>query len=323
MSLKKMALICRWTHSRWKNVPMRFMRRLAEGVRGQRKVLKLTILETKNLTYVYGAGTPFERTAICGVDFTVTRGERIGIIGATGSGKSTFVQHLNGLLKPTSGNIFFDGKDIHESKDYTRQTRFKIGLVFQYPEYQLFENTVFNDIAFGPKNMGIKESEIRERVHEAAGFVRLDESLLEKSPFELSGGQKRRAAIAGVMAMMPEVLILDEPTAGLDPRGREEILYNIMGYKQAVDATLIIVTHNMDELVKSIEKVFMFDKGTIVKEGAPEKVFSDTAYLHEKGLAAPKMTMVAARLRALGLPISNDVLTITQLRAELNKLKAR
>jgi energy-coupling factor transport system ATP-binding protein len=191
--------------------------------------VKLALLETKNLTHIYGTGTPFERTAICNVDFTASRGESVGIIGATGSGKSTFVQHLNGLLKPTSGNVYFEQKDIHDSKDYTRKVRFKIGLVFQYPEYQLFEATVFDDIAFGPKNMGITGNEVRERVFEAAHFVRLDESLLEKSPFELSGGQKRRAAIAGVMAMMPEVLILDEPTAGLDPRGRDEILRNIIG----------------------------------------------------------------------------------------------
>jgi energy-coupling factor transport system ATP-binding protein len=283
----------------------------------------LAILETKNLTHVYGAGTPFERTAVCDVSFTASKGERIGIIGATGSGKSTFVQHLNGLLKPTSGHVYYDGKNIHDSKEYTRHSRYKIGLVFQYPEYQLFESTVYDDIAFGPKNMGFNDSEIMERVHEAAGFVRLDDACLEKSPFELSGGQKRRAAIAGVMAMMPEVLILDEPTAGLDPRGREEIIYNIMGYKQAVDATLIIVTHNMDEIVKSIERVFMFDKGSIVNEGAPAHVFSDTARLHELGLAAPKMTMVAARLRSLGLPISNDVLTIAQLRAEVNRLRAQ
>ena len=281
----------------------------------------MNLLETKNLTHVYGAGTPFERTAISDVNFAVSKGECVGIIGATGSGKSTFVQHLNGLLKPTSGHVYFEGKDIHESKSYTRQTRFKIGLVFQYPEYQLFESTVFDDIAFGPKNMGLEDDEVRERVHEAAGFVRLDETFLEKSPFELSGGQKRRAAIAGVMAMMPEVLILDEPTAGLDPRGRDDIIYNIMGYKQAVDATLIIVTHNMDELVRSVEKVFMFDKGSIVEEGTPSKVFSDTVRLHNLGLAAPKMTMVAERLRALGLPIRKDILTIEQLRKELNQLR--
>ena len=283
----------------------------------------MNLLETKNLTHVYGAGTPFERAAVRGVDFAASKGESIGIIGATGSGKSTFVQHLNGLLKPTSGHIYFEGKDIHESKEYTRKTRFKIGLVFQYPEYQLFESTVFDDIAFGPKNMGLKDDEVRERVHEAAGFVRLDESTLAKSPFELSGGQKRRAAIAGVMAMMPEVLILDEPTAGLDPRGRDDIIYNIMGYKQAVNATLIIVTHNMDELVRSVEKVFMFDRGSIVEEGTPAKVFSDTARLRELGLAAPKMTMVAERLRTLGLPIKKDILTIEQLHDALSELRSK
>lgn len=282
-----------------------------------------TILETKNLTHVYGAGTPFERSAICDINFSASSGECIGIIGATGSGKSTFVQHLNGLLKPTSGHVYFSGNDLHGSKEYTRKTRYKIGLVFQYPEYQLFESTVFDDIAFGPKNMGLGESEIKERVLEAASFVRLDDQLLEKSPFELSGGQKRRAAIAGVMAMMPEVLILDEPTAGLDPRGRDEILHNIMGYKHAINATLIIVTHNMDEVVKNIEKVFMFNDGHIIEEGAPAKVFSDTHRLHELGLAAPKMTMVAARLRELGLPIRDDILTIKQLRSELADFRNR
>jgi len=282
----------------------------------------LTLLETKNLTHIYGAGTPFERSAICNVTFTAQKGECIGIIGATGSGKSTFVQHLNGLLKPSSGQVYFEGNDIHESKDFTRQIRFKIGLVFQYPEYQLFESTVFNDIAFGPKNMGLSDAEVRERVFEAAGFVRLDESVMEKSPFELSGGQKRRAAIAGVMAMMPEVLILDEPTAGLDPRGRDNILYNIMGYKKAIDATLIIVTHNMDEIVRTATQVYLFNKGNIVESGTPSKVFSDTTRLRELGLAAPKMTMVAARLRSLGLNIPDDILTIKQLHEALSKLRS-
>ena len=283
----------------------------------------MTILETKNLTHVYGVGTPFERSAICDVNFTASKGECIGIVGATGSGKSTFVQHLNGLLKPTSGHIYFDNRDIHESKDYTREIRSKIGLVFQYPEYQLFESTVYDDIAFGPKNMGLQDSEVRERVYEAAGFVRLDESHLEKSPFELSGGQKRRAAIAGVMAMMPEVLILDEPTAGLDPRGRDDILYNIMGYKHAINATLIIVTHNMNEIARSATRVFVFDKGNIVNEGTPEKVFSDTIRLHELGLAAPQMTMVAARLKALGLPLPDGILTIDQLHSALSDLRKK
>ena len=281
----------------------------------------MPLIETKKLTHIYGAGTPFERAAVTDIDFAAEKGGCIGIIGATGSGKSTFVQHLNGLLKPTSGSVFFAGRDIHESKEHTRQTRFKIGLVFQYPEHQLFEATVFEDIAFGPKNMGLSGSEVRERAYEAAGFVRLDETLMQKSPFELSGGEKRRAAIAGVMAMMPEVLILDEPTAGLDPRGRDEIIHNIMGYKKAVDATLIMVTHNMDEIVRSVERTVLFSNGGIVMEGTPAEVFSDENRLHELGLAAPKMTMVAARLRALGLPVRGDVLTVAQLRDALVKLR--
>jgi energy-coupling factor transport system ATP-binding protein len=216
--------------------------------------------------------------------------------------------------------FFFNGRDVQESKEYMRQTRFKIGLVFQYPEYQLFESTVYEDIAFGPKNMGLSESEARERAYEAAGFVRLDESLMGKSPFELSGGQKRRAAIAGVMAMMPEVLILDEPTAGLDPRGRDDIIHNILSYKDAVDATLIVVTHNMDEIARAADKVFVFNEGCVDMEGAPAQVFSNEQRLKELGLSAPKMTLIAARLRALGLPISKEVLTISQLRQELREL---
>ena len=281
----------------------------------------MPLIETKNLTHIYGAGTPFEHTAIADIDFAAEKGECIGIIGATGSGKSTFIQHLNGLLKPTSGHVCYDGRDVHESKDYTRSTRFKIGLVFQYPEYQLFESTVFDDIAFGPKNMGLNDAEARERVYEAAGFVRFDEALLKKSPFELSGGQKRRAAIAGVMAMMPEVLILDEPTAGLDPRGRDNIMHNIMSYKDAVDATLIIVSHNMDEIVRSIERIILFDKGRIAAQGTPQQVFSDEARLNELGLIAPKMTVLAARLRKLGLPIGRDILTIAQLRQAILELR--
>ena len=283
----------------------------------------MSIIETKNLTHIYGSGTPFERVAINDINFSAEKGECIGIIGATGSGKSTFLQHLNGLLKPTSGNVFFDEKDIHESKTYTRQIRFKVGLVFQYPEYQLFEATVFDDIAFGPKNMGLGDSEVRERVYEAAGFVHLHESVMQKSPFELSGGQKRRAAIAGVMAMMPEVLILDEPTAGLDPRGRHDIVKNIMAYKEAVNATLIVVSHNMDDIVRSIEKLYVFENGNIVLQGSPAEVFSDDVRLHDMGLATPKMMMVAARLRALGLPLPHDILTRNQLRKELVKLMAK
>ena len=281
----------------------------------------MPLLRTEKLTHVYSAGTPFERVAIHDIDFAAEKGEYIGVIGATGSGKSTFIQHLNGLLSPTSGSIYFDERDLHESKEYTRKTRFKVGLVFQYPEYQLFESTVFEDIAFGPKNMGLKETEVRERVREAAGFVGLDDSHMEKSPFELSGGEKRRAAIAGVIAMRPEALILDEPTAGLDPRGRDEIIGNIMSYKRAHDATIIMVTHNMEEIARSVDRIILFEKGGVAMSGTPAQIFSSNERLAEMGLAAPKVTMVAARLRALGLPLKGDLYTIAQLRHELGKLR--
>jgi len=281
----------------------------------------LKLITTEKLTHVYSAGTPFEHTAICDIDFTAEKGEYLGIIGATGSGKSTFIQHLNGLLKPTSGHVYFDGRDIHESKDFTRLLRFKVGLVFQYPEYQLFETTVFEDIAFGPKNMKLPEEEVRERVLEAAGFVGIDVSLLGKSPFELSGGEKRRAAIAGVIAMRPEVLVLDEPTAGLDPRGRDEIVGNIMNYKRAHDATVIMVTHNMEEIARSVDRIVLFDNGGIAMDGAPAQVFAQSERLASLGLAAPKVALVAARLRALGLPIERSVFTIEQLLLALHELR--
>ena len=278
-------------------------------------------LRTEKLTHIYSVDTPFEHVAIHNIDFTAEKGEYLGIIGATGSGKSTFIQHLNGLLKPTSGRVYFDDRDIHESKDYTRKARFKVGLVFQYPEYQLFESTVFDDIAFGPKNMGLKEPEVHERVYEAAGFVGLDEPLLKKSPFELSGGQKRRAAIAGVIAMRPEVLILDEPTAGLDPRGRDGIIGNITNYKRAHDATVVMVTHNMEEIARTVDRIVLFEKGGVAMEGAPAQIFAQEEQLAGLGLTAPKATLIAARLRARGLPIRKDIYTIEFLRSELNKLR--
>jgi len=281
----------------------------------------LALIRTEKLTHIYSTGTPFEHVAIRDIDFAAEKGEYLGIIGATGSGKSTFIQHLNGLLKPTSGSVFFDGHNIHESKEYARKTRFRVGLVFQYPEYQLFESTVYADIAFGPKNMGLPEPEVRERVIESAGFVGLEEVLLEKSPFELSGGQKRRAAIAGVIAMRPEVLILDEPTAGLDPRGRDEIVGNVMNYKKAHDATVVLVTHNMEEIARSVDRIILFDNGSAVMGGTPAQVFSESDRLSALGLTAPKVTMVAARLRALGLPIRQDIYTIAQMRQALDKLK--
>jgi len=281
----------------------------------------LALIRTENLTYTYSVGTPFERVAVRDIDFTAEKGEYIGVIGATGSGKSTLVQNINGLLKPTSGQVFYEGTDIHESKKYTRDIRFKVGLVFQYPEYQLFEATVFEDIAFGPKNMDLTESEIHERVYEAAGFVGLGESLMKKSPFGLSGGEKRRAAIAGVIAMRPEVLILDEPTAGLDPQGQAEIVRNIMNYKTTHGATIILVTHNMEEIARSVDRIVLINSGSIKMDGTPAQVFSESEKLRELGLAAPKSSMIAARLRTLGLPVKQGIYTTEQLRSALSELK--
>jgi energy-coupling factor transport system ATP-binding protein len=281
----------------------------------------LPLIKTEKLTHVYSTGTPFERVAIRDIDFAVEAGEYLGIIGATGSGKSTFIQHLNGLLKPSSGSVLFDGVDVHESKQHTREVRFRVGLVFQYPEYQLFEATVYEDIAFGPKNMGLSESEVRERVYEASGFVGLDKSIMGKSPFELSGGEKRRTAIAGVIAMRPEVLILDEPTAGLDPRGRDEIVRNVMSYKNSRDATVLLVTHNMEEIARSVDRILLLDKGTVAMDAAPTQVFSETERLKSLGLKPTKASLITARLQALGLPVEQGIYTSEQLRRALNKLK--
>ncbi|MCL2366764.1 MAG: energy-coupling factor transporter ATPase [Oscillospiraceae bacterium] len=279
------------------------------------------MLKTESLTHVYSSGTPFEHVAIYDIDFEVEKGEYLGIIGATGSGKSTFISHLNGLIKPTSGRVLYEGKDIHESKSFTRDTRFKVGLVFQYPEYQLFESTVFEDIAFGPKNMGLSASDVEERVLEAAGFAGLGDQLLKKSPFELSGGEKRRAAIAGVIAMRPEVLILDEPTAGLDPRGREEILRNVMNYKNAHGATVIMVTHDMEQLARAVDRIVILAHGKLEMQGTPAQIFSQDEALSALGLSAPKVTLVAARLRALGLKLPEDIYTTNMLCNALKELK--
>ena len=281
----------------------------------------MPFIKAEKITHIYSSGTPFERVAISGVDFVAEKGECLGIIGATGSGKSTFIQHLNGLLKPTTGRVLIDGRDIHESKDYARKARFRVGLVFQYPEYQLFDTTVYDDVAFGPKNMGLPETEVRCRVNEAAEFVGLEEPLLKKSPFELSGGQKRRAAIAGVIAMRPEALILDEPTAGLDPRGRDEIIRNIMGYKAAHGATIIMVTHNMEEIARSVDRIILFDNGRVAMEGTPARIFSENEQLELLGLTAPKATLVAMSLRARGAPIKKDIYTVAQLRNAINALR--
>ena len=279
------------------------------------------IIETKALTHIYSQGTPFERYALENVDFTVNQGEFMGIIGHTGSGKSTLIQHLNGLLKPSAGQVLFEGQDIWADKQFTRQVRFQVGLVFQYPEYQLFEETVFKDIAFGPKNMKLPEEEIRRRVLEAAAFVELPENLLELSPFELSGGQKRRVAIAGVIAMEPKVLILDEPTAGLDPKGREQILNNIRAYQAAKQATVIMVSHSMEEIADSVERLVVVNDAHIAMDGTPREVFSHARELEEMGLAVPQVTSVFLRLRELGLPVDTSVYTTAQAKAALMALK--
>lgn len=260
----------------------------------------MPIIRTENLTHTYSVGTPFERRAIEHIDFSAEKGEFIGIIGHTGSGKSTFIQHLNGLLKPEKGRVYFDETDIFTDKKATIFIRSKVGLVFQYPEYQLFEETVFKDIAFGPKNMGLSESEINERVREAADFVGVGESVLEKSPFELSGGQKRRVAIAGVIAMRPEVLILDEPTAGLDPRGQESILSNIIEYHD-MGATVIMVTHSMEEVAKVAERLVVFSEGKIVMDDTPSNIFSRGDEMEKLGLAVPQVTEIAMELEKLGI----------------------
>jgi energy-coupling factor transport system ATP-binding protein len=279
------------------------------------------LIKTEELTHIYSVDTPFEHVAIKNINFEASRGEYLGIIGHTGSGKSTFIQHLNGLLKPTSGKVLFDGRDIHASKDLTREIRFKVGLVFQYPEYQLFEETVYKDISFGPRNMKLPENEIDGRVREAAGFVGLPESILQKSPFELSGGQKRRAAIAGVIAMLPEVLILDEPTAGLDPKGRDEIILNIRQYQRSTNSTVIMVTHSMEDIARTVDRILVFNNGGILMQGTPAEIFPRSGELTDVGLTVPKVTMVAHRLRALGLPISEDIYTIEQLKSVLTALK--
>ncbi len=278
------------------------------------------ILLVQNLTHTYSAGTPFEHTALEQINFSVNRGEFIGIIGHTGSGKSTLMQHLNGLLKPSSGTILLDGKDIWADKKLTRQARFRVGLVFQYPEYQLFEETVYKDIAFGPKNMGLSKEEIDRRVHQAADFVGLTEQQLQVSPFDLSGGQKRRVAIAGVIAMEPEVLILDEPTAGLDPVGREEILMNIQRYRQAKNATIMMVSHSMNDVARLSDRLLVLSGAHIAMAGTPDEVFRRADELEKIGLDIPEITRIFLRLRAKGLPVE-PVYTMEQAIVALKKLK--
>ena len=278
------------------------------------------ILEVRNLDYIYSAGTPFEHKALDNVSFALEPGEFVGIIGHTGSGKSTLMQQMNGLLKPTSGQVLLDGVDIWSDKKLTRQARFRVGLVFQYPEYQLFEETVYRDIAFGPKNMGLEEKEVDRRVREAAGFVGLTEAQLEVSPFDLSGGQKRRVAIAGVIAMEPEVLILDEPTAGLDPVGRAEILGNIEAYRQAKKATIMMVSHSMEDVARLTDRLLVMNGSRLAMDGTPSEVFSRAQELLAMGLNIPQVTQVFLKLKKLGLDVKS-VYTMEQAVAEIVRLR--
>ena len=274
----------------------------------------MPILETKQLTHIYSQGTPFEHVALDRIDLTVEAGEYLAVIGRTGSGKSTLIQHLNGLLKPTSGQVLFEGEDIWSSKERTRQVRFQVGLVFQYPEYQLFEETVYKDIAFGPKNMKLDEAEVDRRVRQAARFVGLEDSQLEKSPFDLSGGQKRRVAIAGVIAMEPKVLILDEPTAGLDPAGAAQILENIRTYHREQGAAIVLVSHSMDEVAREAERLVVFHDAAVPFSGTPAEVFSHGEELEAIGLGVPAMTRLFTRLRAMGADVPAGVYTVEQAR---------
>lgn len=278
------------------------------------------ILSVKNLKYVYSAGTPFEHTALEDVSFSVNRGEFIGIIGHTGSGKSTLMQQLNGLLKPTSGSVILDGQDIWSDKKLTRQARFRVGLVFQYPEYQLFEETVYRDIAFGPKNMRLSAEEIDRRVREAAGFVGITDAQLQASPFDLSGGQKRRVAIAGVIAMEPEILILDEPTAGLDPSGRREILSNIAAYRKSKNATIMMVSHSMEDVARLTDRLLVLNGSRLAMDGTPDEIFAHAEELLNMGLNIPQVTQVFLHLRNMGLDVSG-VYTIEQAVAALKTRK--
>ena len=279
------------------------------------------ILQIKNLTHTYGQGTPFCRSAIQDVNFEVREGEFLGLIGHTGSGKSTLIQHLNGLLKPTSGQILLHGRDIWAEPKKIRNVRFQVGLVFQYPEYQLFEETVYKDIAFGPKNQGKTGAELDRAVREAARLVGLRDNQREKSPFELSGGQKRRVALAGVMAMEPEILVLDEPTAGLDPAGRANLMANIRDYHRNKGRTIILVSHSMDEIAQNVDRIVVMKSAHVLMQGTPAEVFARAEELLSAGLDVPQVTRLAMALRDRGLPIAPAVYTAADLERQLLRLK--
>ena len=273
-------------------------------------------IKAENLSHIYSAGTPFEKVALDSISVDIPQGLMIGLLGHTGSGKSTFIQHLNALMAPTSGRVLIDGQDINESKKTRYDVKFQVGLVFQYPEYQLFEETVYADIAFGPKNMGLEGDELDKNVREAAAFAGVEDDLFEKSPLELSGGQKRRIAIAGVIAMKPSVLILDEPTAGLDPGGCDSLLDNLVKYKNATGSTVIVVTHNMDSIAAIADRLIVLSEGKLAMEGTPDEIFSDAKKLKELSLDVPKATEIAMKLG-----IKEAVYTHEQLIAAIRGMK--
>ena len=274
-------------------------------------------IKIEHLNYVYSPGTAYEKHALKDICLEIPHGEFVGIIGHTGSGKSTLIQHLNGLVKATDGALYYNGENIYQNGYDMRALRNQVGLVFQYPEYQLFEETVYKDISFGPKNMSLDEKEVDRRVREAAAFVGLRDDQLEKSPFELSGGQKRRVAIAGVIAMEPKVLILDEPTAGLDPVGVESILGNIRDYHRAHNATVILVSHSMEEVARTVDRLVVVNDGKIPFQGTPRQVFQHGDELEHMGLGVPQLTRVFHRLRAMGADVDPSVYTLEQAKAAL------
>ena len=283
----------------------------------------MNVIETKNLTYAYGAGTPFSKTAIEDVNIAIKKGEFIGLIGHTGSGKSTLIQKLNGLLRPTSGTVLLNGKDIWEKKKEIRKVRFQVGMVFQYPEYQLFEDTVIKDIGFGPRNMGLSQDEVNQRVMQAVDFVGLDHALLEKSPFDLSGGEKRRAAIAGVIAMDPDVLVLDEPTAGLDPQGRDHLLSQIKAYHKQRQNTVILVSHSMEDIARVADRVLVMNESKVFLFDETAKVFSHAKELEQIGLRVPQVTKIMMKLHENGYPVDPAVFTLEQAVKEILPLVQR
>jgi energy-coupling factor transport system ATP-binding protein len=281
-------------------------------------------IKVENLVYKYMVGTPFEKTALDNVNLEIKDGEFVGLIGHTGSGKSTLIQQLNGLLKPTSGKIYIDGECITDKGVNLRKIRQKVGLVFQYPEHQLFEETVYKDVAFGPSNLGLSEEEIVARIKRAFKVVGLDfEKYKDKSPFDLSGGQRRRVAIAGVLAMEPKVLILDEPTAGLDPRGRDEILSEIKKLHQEYKMTIILVSHSMEDVAKLVDRLIVMYKGKNILTGTPREVFREVSTLEKIGLAVPQVTYLVRELKRRGFNIREDIITVEEARNELIKVLGR